>query len=165
MRPGPTIASSVLSLADVEVRAPVSSVEIVPNAPLMSPTCAESSVAPRPGAIRLWLVVMTISPFHPQLCGIRGARDQRGRLAIPEASKCCVSKPGAGARSACPERAWKTADGACPGPVYRVPRFASPQSCAWQCSHAAWHAETPGREGARPERQAPLSLELWHSTA
>ncbi|HSZ44296.1 MAG TPA: hypothetical protein VK823_03105 [Streptosporangiaceae bacterium] len=38
IRPGPTIASSVFSLADAVLRAPTSSAAIVPSAPRMSPT-------------------------------------------------------------------------------------------------------------------------------
>src|SRR5713101_2345550 len=81
MRPGPTIASNVFSLADIDRRLPVSSVEIVPKAPLMSPTGAESSAAlvlaaPWRCAIKLGLVVvvMTATPFTRDDAGSGGTR-------------------------------------------------------------------------------------------
>src|SRR6266566_10041854 len=45
--PGPTMASSVLSLADKPTRGAKSSAAIVPSAPRMSPTCASSRTAAR----------------------------------------------------------------------------------------------------------------------
>src|ERR1017187_4093294 len=76
--PGPTMASRVFSLAGIEVRVPVSFSEMVPSAPLMSPTWAESRAAPRAGLIRLGLVVVVTinTPFATGNRRDRGARGQ-----------------------------------------------------------------------------------------
>src|SRR5580692_7469693 len=60
--PGPTIASSVFSLADRVVRAAWSPTVIVPRAPRMSPTCASSSTAE--GRTSTSTAVTEIHPFH-----------------------------------------------------------------------------------------------------
>src|SRR5260221_12516380 len=72
--PGPATASSVLVLADSDLRVPASSVEIDPKAPLMSTPCAASRAAARPGVTRLGLVeVMAEHPYRRwQASGIGG---------------------------------------------------------------------------------------------
>jgi hypothetical protein len=71
--PGPTIASSVFSLAGSDRRALVSSAEMEPKAPLMSATREVSVAATRPCATKLGLVVMAEHPFHrPRAGGIGG---------------------------------------------------------------------------------------------
>src|ERR1017187_10066618 len=76
--PGPTMASRVFSLAGIEVRVPVSFSEMVPSAPLMSPTWAESRAAPRAGLIRLGLVVV-VTINTPFATGNRRDRGERGQ--------------------------------------------------------------------------------------
>src|SRR5258708_15308583 len=134
IRPGPTIASSVFRRADTDVRAPTSSVEMVPKAPLMSATCAESSAAPRAGAARaLLVVVMAEHPFRRRkTSGIRGhaegaARRGSGGLLQSGLSRWRPARVLRGGACACPVRAEGTASGAGHGPVYRVSRLASLQ--------------------------------------
>src|SRR6266704_1753921 len=74
---------------------------------------------------------------------------------------------------ACPERAGRTASGAGSGPVYRVPLLASLQPDAGHPAPRMARAGSQGntvtpagrRRTPREPGPAPLSLELWHSTA
>src|ERR1022692_2394929 len=141
------MASSVFMRAEADVRGAVSSREIVPSAPRMSPTCAESSAAPRLGVIRLGLVVvMTSAPFPPGAPG--GVGGDAGRERVPGTGRMYGEqgrfRPGLSCSTTRLPPAWCRSD-----------------------RHDAAALRHPARRRARPKifRQAPLSLELWHSTA
>src|ERR1700722_5832661 len=170
MSPGPTMASSVLSFAEVDERVPVSSTEMVPKAPLMSPTCAESKAAVRPGTIKLGLVVaMTNDPFHPRLCGFLG--DTRRALLVLAGSLPAVRAKAAHARARNGHEQRRMG----PMPARSIVFHDSPPFTRCWPSSAAYRGQpercqaaqlTPaGRRRTLAEAQAPLSLELWHSTA
>src|ERR1700685_1036035 len=138
IRPGPTMASRVFSLAEAVPRAPVSSTEMVPRAPRMSPTCAESSAAPR---ISLAAEVIADHPFRAAQAADWGARATRRGGTASGAKR----RPGTG-------RGQRR--GAIFGPDYRGPCLASLLPAARLRAGACFREGM--RQGTRPWSGHPL---------
>src|ERR1700684_1255829 len=155
---------------------------MVPSAPRMSPTCAESSAAPRSSWVFAVVVVMANAPFTASSDGgIGGHCDlcRRVQPAVEQRQEGLITgRPGSAGRLGsaggqdhrltqngvreCPEQAGTLASRAVFGPDYRGPLLASLRPAA----RAAPCRQTPLLRRRTPGPwQAPLSLELWHFTA
>src|SRR5260221_8437782 len=145
----------------------------------MSTPCAASIAAARPGVTRLGLVeVMAEHPFsrlasqrdrgHAESAATSGSDDLL-RQARPMAS----GEGLAGRRMRVPGAGREYGEGGRSRPCLSCSTTRLPPAwCQAHCASDIWHRQpgnslAPAPEAARPGKPglAPLSLELWHSTA
>src|SRR5690349_19915576 len=143
------MASSVFSLADNPARGAVSSSEIVPSAPRMSPACASSAAAERV------MVAMVNTPFTSRKPdGNRGTRSY-----LPGAGQGELWSGNLRWSGVCPEQSGTAARRAYFGPDYQSPSRASlpvathggarPHQAARASDPAASYRVTPEETHAR----------------